>query len=48
MPEKNYILLSDEDCLGNRTKQNTTKDGMGGPMRIRAESMKQYKKYKNK
>ena len=45
MPEKNYMSHSAEYCTVMRTNR-TIKDGMGGYVGSRADSMKQYKKFK--
>ena len=47
MPERKYILHSAEYCTGMRTNR-TIKDGMGGYVRSRTDTVKQYKKSENK
>ena len=47
MPEKKYMLHSEEDFTGMLTNQNI-KDGMVGYMVSRDDTVKQYKKYENK
>ena len=47
MPEKNYISHSDEDCTGVRTNRKI-KDGIGGSVGSMTDTVKQYKKSKNK
>ena len=48
MTEQNYISHIAEDCFGERKNQKTIKDVLGGPMKSRAEAMKQYNKSKIK
>ena len=47
MPERKYTSHSAEDCTGVRTNWSI-KDGTGGPMRSRTDTVKQYQKSKNK
>ena len=47
MPERKYMLHSEEDFTGMLTNQNI-KDGMVGYMVSRDDTVKQYKKYENK
>ena len=42
MPEKNYMSHSAEECFGNRTNQQTIKDGLGVHIGGRYEAEKQY------
>ena len=44
MSERKYLLHISEDCTGVRTKL-PIKDGMGGPMGIRTNTVQQYKKF---
>ena len=37
-----------EECFGKSSDQNSIKYGLGGSMGSRADSVKQYKKFKNK
>ena len=47
MPEQKYMSYSAKDCTGMRTNR-TIKDGMGGYMGSRADTVKQYKKSEKK
>ena len=42
------MLHSAEDCFGMRSDQNYVKDGLGGPMVIRSEDVKQWKNSEKK
>ena len=46
--ERKYMLHSSEDCFGKRSDQNPIRDGLGEPMGIRDEYIKQWNKSKNK
>ena len=48
IPEQKYMPYIDEDCFGKCSNQKTIKDGLGGNMGSRDETVKQYKKYKSK
>ena len=47
MPEQKYMPYRVDDCTGTRTNRNI-KDGLGGSMEIRSETVKRYKKSKKK
>ena len=47
MPERNYMSHSTEDCTVVCTKR-FIKDGMGGPIESRNNSVQQHNKYENK
>ena len=47
MSERNYMSHSSKDCTGMRTKR-TIKDGMGGYVGSRDDTVKHYKKSENK
>ena len=46
--EQNYMSHNSEDCFGKIYNQKSINGGMGGPMGIRTEDVKQYKRPKNK
>ena len=48
MHEQKYMSHSDEEWFGKRSDHKTIKDVLGGPMGIRTESVKQYKRSKSK
>ena len=43
-----YVLYSAEEFFGKHTNHKNIKDGLGGPMGIRAKAMKEYNKYGSK
>ena len=47
MSERKFMTHSAKDCTGHRTNRNI-KDGMGGYVVIRADTVRQYKKSENK
>ena len=47
MPERKYMFHSAKDCTVMHTNR-TIKDGMGGSVGSRANTVKQYKKSENK
>ena len=48
MTERNYMPHSAEECFGERSNQKYIRYGLVGPMKIRSEAVKQWKKYKYK
>ena len=48
MSEQRYISHSAEECFGKRTNKKTIKYGLGRPIGIRSEAVKQYNNSKIK